>query len=100
MIPPRTLNHISIKPTLQDQIIIAQFEVKGVQIIKEMLTRKVEKYNCFHQDSKGALWFEDHLVVPKDQALRKKILDKAHLSKFSIHPGRNKMYHNLRSLYW
>ena len=100
VVSPKTLDYILIEPTLQDQIILAQLEDKGVQIIKEMLTRKVEKYNCFRQDSKGALWFEDHLVVPKDQALRKKILDKAHLSKFSIHPGRNKMYHNLRSLYW
>ena len=86
MIPPRTLNHISIKPTLQDQIILAQFEVKGVQIIKEMLTRKVEKYKCFLQDGKGVLWFEYRLVVPMDQALRKRILDEAHLSKFSMHP--------------
>jgi hypothetical protein len=27
-------------------------------------------------------------------------LDEAHLSKFSMHPGSNKMYHDLRSLYW
>jgi hypothetical protein len=74
---------------------MAQFSDKGVQIIKEMLTRKEEKYKCFHQDSKGTLWFEDRLVVPKDLELRKKILDEAHLSKFSIHPGSNKMYHDL-----
>jgi hypothetical protein len=30
MISPGTLNHISIKPTLQDQIILAQLEDKGV----------------------------------------------------------------------
>jgi hypothetical protein len=40
------------------------------------------------------------LVVPKDPELRKKILDEAHLSKFSMHPGSKKMYHDLRSLYW
>jgi hypothetical protein len=49
---------------------------------------------------KCTLWFEDRFVVPKDQALRKKILDKAHLSKFSMHPGSKKMYHDLPSLYW
>jgi hypothetical protein len=36
----------------------------------------------------------------KNPELRKKILDEAHLSKFSMHPGSNKMYHDLRSLYW
>jgi hypothetical protein len=40
------------------------------------------------------------LVVPKNSELRKKILDEAHLSKFSMHPGSNKMYHDLRSPYW
>jgi hypothetical protein len=39
------------------------------------------------------------LVVPKNPKLRKKILDEAHLSKFSMHPDSNKMYHDLRSLY-
>jgi hypothetical protein len=69
------------------------------QIIKEMLTQKIEKYKWFCQDSKGILWFEDQHIVPKDQDLWMKILDKAHLSKFSMHPGSNKMYHDLISLY-
>jgi hypothetical protein len=94
------LGYISVEPTLQEQIVRAQIEDKGVQVIKEMIKRKAEKYECFRQDSKGILWFGDRLVVPKDPELRKKILDEAHLSKFSMHPGSNKMYHDLRSLYW
>jgi hypothetical protein len=42
------------------------------------------------------LWFEDRLVVPKNKDLKKKILDEAHLSKFSMHPGSTKMYHDLK----
>jgi hypothetical protein len=57
-IPSRTLNYISIEPTLLEQIIMAQLGDKGVQIIKENLNQKVEKYKCFRQDSKGILWFE------------------------------------------
>jgi hypothetical protein len=79
---------------------MAQIDDKGVQVIKEMLKQKVDKYKCFRQDSKGILWFGDRLVVPKNPELRKKILDEAHLSKFSMHPGSNKMYHDLRFLYW
>jgi hypothetical protein len=94
------LNYISVEPTLQEQIVRAQIEDKGVQVIKEMIKQKAEKYKCFRQDSKEILWFGDRLVVPKDPELRKKILDEAHLSKFSMHPGSNKMYHDLRSLYW
>jgi hypothetical protein len=95
VIPSGTLSHISIEPTLQDQIIMAQLSDKGMQIIKENLHQKVEKYKCFRQDSKGILWFEDRLVVPKNKDFKKKILDEAHLSKISMHPGSTKMYHDL-----
>jgi hypothetical protein len=94
------LSYISVEPTLHEQIVMAQIGDKGVQVIKEMIKQRVDKYKCFRQDNKGILWFGDRLVVPKNPELRKKILDEAHLSKFSMHPGSNKMYHDLRSLYW
>jgi hypothetical protein len=46
VVSPGTLDYISVEPTLQDQIIIAQLSDKGVQIIKEMLNQKVDKYKC------------------------------------------------------
>jgi hypothetical protein len=46
------------------------------------------------------LWFENRLVVPKNKDLKKKTLDEAHLSKFSMHLGSTKMYHDLKPLYW
>jgi hypothetical protein len=100
VIPLGTLSYISVEPTLHEQIVMAQTGDKGVQVIKEMIEEKLDKYKCFRQDSKGILWFGDRLVVPKNPELKKKILDGAHLSKFSMHPGSNKMYHDLRSLYW
>jgi hypothetical protein len=100
VIPSSTLSYISVEPTLQDQIVMAQLSDKGMQIIKENLHQKAEKYMCFRQDNKGILWFEDKLVVPKNKYLKKKILDEAHLSKFSMHLGSTKMYHDLKPLYW
>jgi hypothetical protein len=100
VVPLGTLDYISVEPTLQEQIVLAQISDKGVPVIKEMLEQKVDKYKCFCHDSKGVLWFEDRMVVPKNLVLRKKILDEAHLSKFSMHPESNKMYHDLRCLYW
>jgi hypothetical protein len=99
VVPSGALSYISVEPTLHEQIIMAQIGDKGVQVIKEMIEQMVDKYKCFRQDSKGILWFGDQMVVPKNPELRKKILDEAHLSKFSMHPGSNKMYHDLRSLY-
>jgi hypothetical protein len=99
VIPSGALSHISVEPALQYQIIMARPSDKGVQIIKENLHQKTEKYKCFRQDGKGILWFESRLVVPKNMDLKKKILDEAHLSKFSMHPGSTKMYHDLKPLY-
>jgi len=40
------------------------------------------------------------MVVPKVPELHQQILDEAHLSRFSIHPGSNKMYHDLKQRFW
>ena len=100
IIPEGTLNHISIEPTLYDRVIMAQVHDKGVGIIKQKVLEGEQKYKCFHLDHKGILWFESCLVVPKNQELRKQILDEAHLSKFSIHHGSTKMHQDLRQNFW
>jgi hypothetical protein len=74
VIPSGALSHISIEPALQDQIIMAQLSDKGVQIIKENIHQKTEKYKCFRQDGKGILWFESRLVVPKKQGFQEENL--------------------------
>jgi hypothetical protein len=55
---------------------------------------------CFRQDADGVLWFKDRLVVPKDFELHRKIMDEAHCSRYSIHPGTNKMYRDLKKNFW
>jgi hypothetical protein len=54
----------------------------------------------FSIDEQGVVKYKNRLVVPGNEELRRKILDEAHQSKLSIHPGSNKMYHDLRQLYW
>jgi hypothetical protein len=39
-------------------------------------------------------------VVPKDAVLRQQILDEAHLSRYSIHPGSTNMYQDLKQHCW
>jgi hypothetical protein len=52
-----TLSYISVEPTLHEQIVMAQIGHKGVQVNKDMLEQKVDKYKCFRQDNKRVLWF-------------------------------------------
>jgi hypothetical protein len=64
--------------------------------LRRRLLEGDQKVNCFCEDVEGILWFKDRLVVPKKTALKKKILDEAHMSRYTIHPGSTKMYHDLR----
>jgi hypothetical protein len=100
IIPQGDLNLLSIKPTLRDTIIMSQLHDEGIKIIKLKQSQGEAKYKCFHTDHQGVLWFDDRIIVPKDHQLRKQILDEAHLSKFSIHPGSTKMYQDLRQNFW
>jgi hypothetical protein len=68
--------------------------------IKRRMQEGDPKINCFREDVEGTLWFKDRLVVPKKEALSKKILDEAHTSRYSIHPGSTKMYHDPREQFW
>ncbi|RVW53997.1 Transposon Tf2-12 polyprotein [Vitis vinifera] len=46
------------------------------------------------------LRFGTRLCVPNDEDLKRELLEEAHCSKFAIHPGRTKMYKDLRQNYW
>jgi hypothetical protein len=59
------LSYISVEPTFQDQIVRAQIEDKGVQMIKEVVEQKTEKYKCFRQDSKGIYGLETDWWFPR-----------------------------------
>jgi hypothetical protein len=61
---------------------------------------KQESVKNFRLDEQGVLWFNNRLVVPKDRELKNQLMDEAHLSKLSIYPGSNKMYHDLRPHFW
>ncbi|WVZ52540.1 hypothetical protein U9M48_003588 [Paspalum notatum var. saurae] len=92
------LYNLVLEPTIKDQIIAAQKQDKGMSHIRDEINDK--KKACFKLDKEGVLWFKNRLVVPKDMELRKKILDEAHTSMFTLHPGSNKMYQDLKQKFW
>jgi hypothetical protein len=96
VLPNLSLFNITLTPTLRDEIIAAQNNDEGIDHIMRRMQEGVPKVACFCEDAEGTLWFEERLVVPKKEALKKKILDEAHTSRYSIHPGSTKMYHDLR----
>jgi hypothetical protein len=93
-----TSNHLKLESILLQRIIDAQRNDVGMKHIHE----KIEacKANCFRRDDQGVVWFNHRIVVPKNDEIHQQILDKAHLSRYSIHPGSTKMYHDLKHHYW
>jgi hypothetical protein len=96
VLPDLSLYNITLTPILRDEIIAMQKKDEGMTHLRRKLSEGDPKVNCFHEDVEGTLWLKDRLVVPKKEALKKKILDEAHTSRYSIHPGSTKMYHDLR----
>jgi hypothetical protein len=98
MIQHGTLNHLKLESVLLQRIIDAQRSDEGMKHIHEKI--KAGKANCFRKDDQGIVWFNNGIVVPKNDDVRQLILDEAHLSRYSIHPGSTKMYHDLKQHYW
>jgi hypothetical protein len=91
-----SLLNIILTPTLRDEVIAAQKNDEGMGHINVRMQEGYPKVACLHEDAEGTLWFKERLVVPKREALKKKILDEAHTSRYFIHLGSSKMYHDLR----
>jgi hypothetical protein len=72
---------------MRDEIIAPQKNDEGMGHIKRRMQEGDKKIACFHKDAEGTLWFNKRLVAPKKEAMKKKILDEAHTSRYSIHPG-------------
>ncbi|GJY75877.1 putative reverse transcriptase domain-containing protein [Tanacetum coccineum] len=47
-----------------------------------------------------SLYFMNRIWVQLARGVRTIIMDEAHKTKYSIHPGADKMYHDLRDMYW
>ena len=54
----------------------------------------------FKTRSDGTLCFQCRSWLPLYSGLRDLIMHESHKSKYSIHPGSDKMYHDLKLLYW
>ncbi|GJX76943.1 putative reverse transcriptase domain-containing protein [Tanacetum coccineum] len=52
------------------------------------------------RNDEGSNTFLDRIWVPLVGNVRITIMDEAHKSKYSVHPGADKMYYDLRDMYW
>jgi hypothetical protein len=85
---------VELEPTLEQEIKEAQKNDEKISEIRQLILEGRGK--DFQEDAEGVVWFKDRLCVPNVQSIRELILKEAHESAYSIHPGSEKMYQDLK----
>ncbi|GJY52810.1 putative reverse transcriptase domain-containing protein [Tanacetum coccineum] len=81
---------LTVHPKLPSQILEAQNEALKEENVDKSFEIRHDGTRCM----KNRSW------LPLFGGLRDLIMHESHKSKYSIHPGSNKMYHDLKKLYW
>ncbi|GJW99603.1 putative reverse transcriptase domain-containing protein [Tanacetum coccineum] len=97
--PKRVLAmNMTIQSSIRDRILAAQNEASEVVNAPAEMLRGLDEQ--MERRSNGALYYLDQIWVPLKGDVRTLIMDEAHKLKYSIYPGVNKMYYDLRDMYW
>ncbi|KAJ0603514.1 putative nucleotidyltransferase, Ribonuclease H [Helianthus annuus] len=98
----RTLRVRALELTIQTNFTTrvrdAQREALKPGNIRAEYLRGARKHMETNKD--GTLYFAGRIWIPYFGGLRDLVLDEAHKSRYSIHPGSDKMYQDLREYYW
>uniref|UniRef100_A0A803QSA2 Integrase zinc-binding domain-containing protein n=1 Tax=Cannabis sativa TaxID=3483 RepID=A0A803QSA2_CANSA len=92
------LFNLTLQSDLLERISVAELEdPKLVKIREDVLAGKAKDFSV--SDS-GMLLFKARVCVPDNIELKKEILDEAHTTPYSLHPGTTKMYQDLKPCFW
>jgi hypothetical protein len=89
---------IELEPTLEQDIRKGQKDDEKINEIRQLIIDG--KGKDFREDAEGVIWFKDILCVPDIKPIRELILKEAHETTYSIHPGSEKMYQDLKKRFW
>ena len=89
---------LHVRPLLVDRIKETQEKDKRLAEIKKDVQQ--EKRKDFQISKDGSLRVNGRLCVPDDTEFRAQLLEEAHQTPYSVHPGATKMYYDLKQHYW
>ena len=92
------LAQLNMIPYLKHMIVNAQKNDAKLQEMAQLVSTgdKID----FTIDGSGGLLYKNRLCVPNDMELKKKILYESHNTVFTMHPGSDKMYQDMKQYYW
>jgi hypothetical protein len=88
-----------VQPQCLDRIKQAQEDDLKLQDLIDR-TRHGEAYGFYLTEGGTLKTNNRRAVIPNDVELRRKILEEAHQTRYTIHPNNNKMYQDLKKKFW
>ena len=92
------LARLNVIPDLRQMIVNAQKNDAKLQELAQLVS--MGDKTDFVIDGSGGLLYKNRLCVPNVMELKKKILNESHNTVFTMHPGSNKMYQDMKQSYW
>uniref|UniRef100_A0A2N9IT26 Integrase catalytic domain-containing protein n=1 Tax=Fagus sylvatica TaxID=28930 RepID=A0A2N9IT26_FAGSY len=93
-----TCAYLSVKPMLMDKIIAQQFEDPELYKLRHRV--KAKGVISFQIDEKGVLRHGNRLCVPTCGDFKKRIMEEAHSTPYTVHPSATKMYRDVKAVFW
>jgi len=92
---PPIMTDLVVQPQSLDRIRQAQENDLELQDLIDRTKRR--EASGFYLTEEGTLKTSNgRTVIPNDAELRRDILDEAHQTRYTVHPGNNKMYLDLK----
>ncbi|XP_074314054.1 uncharacterized protein LOC141649258 [Silene latifolia] len=84
-----TIGDMTVEPELYEEIRELQKE-----------DARIQKWRNAVEQADGSLRFGQRWCVPANEEAKKKILTEAHATPYSVHPGGDKLYKDLKKTFW
>jgi hypothetical protein len=84
---------VELEPTLEQDIRKGQKDDEKINEIQRLIIEGKGPYFC---EDAGVVWFNDRLCILDIKSIWELILKEAHETTYSIHPGSEKMYQDLK----
>nr|GEZ53776.1 putative reverse transcriptase domain-containing protein [Tanacetum cinerariifolium] len=99
-VKPRRVRAMSmtIQSSVKDKILVAQREVSKIENAPAEMLRGMDEQMEKKEDR--GLYFMNRIWVPLVGDTRTVIMNEVHSTRYSIHQGVDKMYYDLRDMYW
>ena len=90
--------NIQVRPLIFDEISARQDEDATLRRLKAKVGDATTTH--FQLSDQGVLYRGARICVPNIEELKRELLEEAHSSRYSMHPGSTKMFNDMRKIYW